>query len=78
MIRRSGSNWTAVTVDEALPVFFTKSRCATQLLENVECGINSLLARFAAQLAQMFFRHASASGAHSGAQVSRLNLPGKY
>jgi hypothetical protein len=78
MIRRSGGNRTAVAVDEVLPVFFTKSRYATQLLENAECGINSLLARFAAQLAQMFFRHSSASGAHSGAQVSRLKLPSKY
>src|SRR4029453_15666106 len=78
MIRRSGGYWTAVAVDEVLPVFFTKSRCAAQLLENAERSINSLLARFAAQLAQMFFRHASPSSAHSGAQISGINLPRKY
>src|SRR5438874_6514326 len=78
MIRRSGSNWTAVADDEVLPIFFMKSGRAPQFFENVECSINSFLACFAAQLAQMFFSHASAGGTHSGTQVSRLNLPGEY
>src|SRR5215469_13616939 len=54
MINRGGSNRAAVAINEVLPIFFTKSRCAAQLLENAECGINSLLAGFAAQFAQVF------------------------
>ena len=78
MIRRGGCNWTAVAVDEVPPIFFTKTGRAAQLLQNVERSINSLLAGSALQLVQMFFGYSSASGAHSCAQVSWLNLPRKY
>src|SRR5436190_13053722 len=78
MISRGGGNWTAVTIDEVLAIFFTKTGRAAHLLQNVECSINSLLAGFAAQLVQMFVGYSSASGVHSCAQVSWLNLPRKY
>ena len=78
MIGSGSGNWTAVAIDEVLSILFMESSGATQLFENVECCINSLLARFAAQLAQMFLRHFSACGAHSGAEISWINLSGEY
>ena len=78
MIGRRGSNGTAVAVDKVLPIFFAKTGRAAQLLENVECSIDSLLASSALQFAQMFLGHFSTGSAHSGAQVFWLDLPGKY
>src|SRR5215471_3452217 len=78
MIRRSRSNWTAVAVNEVFPVFFAKSGCATEFLENAECSIDSLFAGFTAQLAQMFLGHTSSSCPHSGTQSSRFYLAGEY
>src|SRR6266516_6260642 len=78
MIRCSRSNWTPVAVDEVLAIFFVKTGRAAQLLENTECGIDSLLTSFALQLAQMFLGHLSTSSAHSGAQISWLNLTREY
>ena len=75
MIRRGGCNWTAVAMDEVLSIFFLKSSRAAQLFENAECGINSLLSRFATQLGQMFIGHGLARGPHSGAQISGFDLP---
>jgi len=75
MIRGSGSDWTAVAIDEVLPSFFTKSGRAAQLLENAQRSINSLLASFPLQLTQMFLGHSSPSRAHSGTQIPWLNLP---
>ena len=66
MISRCGGDWTAVAVDEVLPIFFLKSSRAAQLFENAECSINSLLSRFATQLGQMFIGHGLTRGAHSG------------
>lgn len=78
MIRRGGGNWTAGAVNKVLPVFFAKAGRAAQFLQNPQSSINSLLAAFAAQFAQMFPGDGSASGAHSGPQLSRLNLSGEY
>ena len=78
MIRSSRSNRTAVAVDEVFSVFFLKAGRAAQFLENAECSINSLLSRFATQLVEMSARDLSASGAHAGAQISRLNLTREY
>src|SRR5256886_14328398 len=54
MIRRGGSDWTAVAVDEVLAIFFTKRGRAAQLFENAQCSVNSLPAGFALQVRQMF------------------------
>src|ERR1700756_1159959 len=78
MIRRSRSNWAAVGVNEVFPIFFAKTGRAAQFLENAECSINPLFAGFTVQFAQMFMGHDSASGPHSGAQISWLYLAGKY
>ena len=75
MIGRCGGDWAAVAMDEVLPILFLKSSRATQLFENVECGIDSLLSRFAAQLREMFTSYGLASGAHSGAEIPRFDLP---
>ena len=74
MVSCCGGNWTPVAIDEVLPVFFLKSSRATQLFENVECSINPLLPRFAAQFGQMFVGHCLARGTHSGAQISWFDL----
>src|SRR6266487_2844078 len=78
MIRRGGSNWTAVAIDEVLASFFTKSGRTAQLLENAQRSINSLLASFSLQLTQMLLGHGSPGGAHSGTQIPWLNLPREY
>ena len=78
MICCCGGDWTAVAVDEVLSIFFLKAGRAAQLFENAECSINSLLSRFAAQVVQMFAGDLSASGAHSGTQISWLNLTREY
>ena len=78
MICCCGSDWTAVAVDEVFSIFFLKAGRAAQLFENAECSINSLLSRFAAQVLQMFAGDHSASGPHSGAQISWLNLTREY
>ena len=78
MISGCGGDWTAVAVDKVLSFFFLKTSRAAQLFENVECNINSLLTRFAAQLGQVFIGHGSAGGPHSGAQISWLNMAGEY
>src|SRR5882724_13299383 len=78
MICCCGGDWTAVAVDEVLSIFFLKAGRAAQLFENAQCSINSLLSRFAAQVVQMFAGDLSASGAHSGTQVSWLNLTREY
>ena len=75
MISCCGGDWTAVAVDEVLPIFFLKSSRAAQLFENAECSINSLLSRFATQLGQMFIGHGLTRGTHSGAQISGFDLP---
>lgn len=75
MISCCGGDWTAVAMDEVLPIFFLKSSRAAQLFENAECSINSLLSRFATQLGQMFTGHSLARGTHSGAQISGFDLP---
>ena len=74
MIGSCGGDWTAVAMDEVLPIFFLESSRAAQLFENAECSINSLLSRFATQLGQMFTGHGLASGTHSGAQISGFDL----
>jgi len=78
MICCCGSDWTAVAIDEVFSIFFLKAGRAAQLFENAECSINSLLSRFAAQVVQMFAGDLSASGAHSGTQISWLNLTREY
>src|SRR5262249_24534168 len=72
MIGRSGSNWTAVTTNKVLPIFFTKGGHSAQLLENAQRGIDSLLTRFALHFAKMFLGYGPASGTHSSAQSWRL------
>jgi hypothetical protein len=67
MIRRGGSDWTAVAIDEVLAIFFTKSGRAAQVFENAQCSINSLLAGFALKVMQMFPGDGSPCRAHSGA-----------
>src|SRR2546429_3140705 len=67
MIRRGGSDWTAVAVDEVLAIFFTKRGRAAQLFENAQCSVNSLPAGFALQVRQMFPGYGSPRGAHSRA-----------
>ena len=74
MISCCGGDWTPVAIDEVLPIFFLKSSRAAQLFENVECSINSLLTRFAAQLGQMFNGDCLPRGTHSGAQISWVDL----
>ena len=78
MIRGCSSDWTAIAVDEVLPIFFAKSSRAAQLLENAQCSINSMLPGFAAPFGQMLLGQGSASGAHPGAQGIWLNLPREY
>lgn len=78
MISGSGGDWTPVAIDEVLPIFFLKSSRAAQLFENVECSIDSLLSRFAAQLGQMFVGHGLARGTHSSAQISWFDLTREY
>ena len=67
MIRRGGSDWTAVAIDKVLAIFFTKRSRAAQVFENAQCSVNSLPAGFALQVTQMFPGYSSAGGAHSGA-----------
>src|SRR5215208_2415992 len=78
MIFRCSGDWTAVAVDEVFSIFFLKAGRAAQFFENAKCGINSLLSRLATQLRQMFAGDLSASGSHSGAQISWLNLTREY
>src|SRR5262245_45425792 len=78
MIGGSGGNWTALTIDKVFSFLLTKTSRSSQLLEDTDGSINSLLAGLSFKLAQMFPRHGPPSSAHSGAQVSRLNLPGEY
>src|SRR6516225_6074253 len=78
MIRRSGSDWTAVAVNEVFPAFLAKTCCAAQFLENAECSINSLFVGFTVQFAQMFAGHGSAGGPHSSAQISWFYLAREY
>ena len=78
MVGSGSGNWTAVAVDEVLSILLMESSGASQFFENVECGINSLPARFASQLVQMFLRYFSARGAHPGAEISRVNLVGEH
>jgi len=78
MIGSGSGNWTAIAVNEVLSILFMESGGAAEFFENVECRINSLLARFASQLAQMFVRHFPACGAHPGAEISWLNMAGEY
>ena len=47
VVRRGGSNWTTVGMDEVLPIFFTKTGRAAQILENAQGSVNSLLTGFA-------------------------------
>ena len=75
MISCRGGDWAAVAMDEVLPIFFLKCSRAAHLFENAECGINSLLSRFATQLGEMFIGHGLASRTHSGAQISGCDLP---
>src|SRR5256885_16875022 len=72
MIRRGGSDWTAVAVDEVLAIFFTKRGRAAQLFENAQCSVNSLPAGFALQVRQMFPGFGSPRGAHSRAEKFRV------
>jgi len=51
MIRRGGSNRTAVAADEVFSIFFTKAGHPTQVLENAKRSIDSLLPGFALQFA---------------------------
>ena len=62
-------------MDEVLPIFFLKRSRAAHLFENAECGINSLLSRFATQLCEMFIGHGLTSGTHSCPQISGFDLP---
>ena len=78
MICCCSGDWTAVPVDEVLSIFFLKAGRAAQLFENAKCSINSLLSRFATQVVQVFAGDFSASGAHSGTQISWLNLTREY
>lgn len=78
MIRCGGSDWTPVAIDEVFPIFFPKSCRTTQFLENAQCSINSLPAGFPLELPHMFLGYGSPGGAHSGTQISWLNLPGEY
>src|SRR5205814_10705318 len=78
MIRRGGSDWTAVAIDEVLAIFFTKRGRAAQLFENAQCSVNSLPAGFALQVRQMFPGYGSPSGAHSGAPILWLNPTREY
>ena len=78
MISCCGGDWAAVAVDEVFSIFFSKSSRAAQFFENTEGSINSLLSRFATQVVQMFAGDLSASGTHSGAQISWLNLMREY
>src|SRR5437870_13387181 len=73
MIRRGGSDWTAVAVDEVLAIFFTKRGRAAQLFENAQCSVNSLPAGFALEVRQMFPGYGSPSWVGFGALRSRLN-----
>ena len=75
MICRCGGDWTAVAIDEVLPILFPKSGRATQFFENPECSINSLLSRFATQLGEMFMGYGLSSCTHSGAQIPGFDLP---
>src|SRR5215471_18249353 len=78
MARGSRSNWTTVSVNEVFPIFFAKTCRSAQFLENAECSINSLFARFTVQFAQMFMGHGSARGPHSCTQITWFNLAGEY
>ena len=78
MICCCGGDWTAVAVDEVPSIFFLKAGRAAKLFENAKCSINSLLSRFAAQVVQMFVGDLSTSDAHSGPQISWLNLTREY
>src|SRR2546429_5090257 len=78
MIRRGGSDWTAVAVDEVLAIFFTKRGRAAQLFENAQCSVNSLPAGFALQVRQMFPGYGSPRGAHSRAEIFRLYPAREY
>ena len=74
MIRRCRGDWTAIAIDEVLPILFPKSGRATQFFENPECSINSLSSCFVLELGQMFIGHGSPRGAHASAEMSWLNL----
>ena len=78
MISCCGGDWTAVAVDEVLSIFFLKAGRAAQFFENAKCSVNSLLSRLATQVVQVFAGDLSASGTHSGAQISWLNLTREY
>ena len=78
MVCCCSGDWTAVAVDEVLSIFFFKAGRAAELFENAKRSINSLLSRFAAQVVQMLVGDLSTSGAHSGAQISWLNLTREY
>ena len=78
MISCCRGNWATVPVNEVFPIFFAKAGCAAQLFENAECSINPFFACLTLQFAHMFMGYGSASGPHSGAQVSWLNLAGEY
>ena len=75
MICCCGGDWASVAIDEVLSIFFLESSRAAQLFENVECNINSLLTRFAAQLGQVFIGHGLPRGPHPGTQISWFDLP---
>ena len=78
MIRGGGRDWTTVAVDKMFSIFFAKTCRAAQFLKKAECSINSLLASFPLQCAQMFLSHVSAGVPHSGTQIPGLHLTREY